>query len=64
MRRASHAGSRFANTFNSIYGNRRASTQTSSQTSRADAIISAASNLPYSEIAGYLTSGQLANRNS
>jgi hypothetical protein len=64
MRRASHAGSRFVNTFNSIYGNRRASTPTSSQTSRADAIISTASNLPYSEIAGYLTSGQLANRNS
>lgn len=55
MRRASHAGSRFVNTFNSIYGNRRASATTSSQTSRADAIISAASNLPYSEIAGYLT---------
>lgn len=64
MRRASHAGSRFVNTFNSIYGNRRASTAASSQTSRADTIISAASNLPYSEIAGYLTSGQLANRNS
>lgn len=64
MRRASHAGSRFVNTFNSIYGNRRASTAASSQTSRADAIISAASNLPYSEIAGYLPSGQLANRHS
>lgn len=64
MRRASHAGSRFVNTFNSVYGNRRASTTTSSQTSRADAIINAASNLPYSEIAGYLTSGQLTNRHS
>ena len=64
MRRASHAGSRFVNTFNSIYGNRRASTAASSQTSRADTIINAASNLPYSEIAGYLTSGQLTNRNS
>lgn len=55
MRRASHAGSRFVNTFNSIYGNRRASTTASSQTSRADAIINAASNSPYSEIAEYLT---------
>lgn len=54
MRRASHAGSRFVNTFNSVYGNRRASTTASSQTSRADAIINVASNFPYSEIAEYL----------
>jgi len=63
MRRASHAGSRFVNTFNSIYGNRRAPTAPE-QTSRADAIISAASNLPYSEIAGYLTAGHLPDRHS
>ena len=53
MRRVSHAGSRFVNTFNSIYGNRRASTAASSQTSRADAIINVVSNFPYSEIAEY-----------
>lgn len=53
MRRTAHHGSQFVNTFNSVYGSRRASTAESSEnTSRALSVIEniPTSSIPYSEI--------------
>lgn len=53
MRRTAHHGSQFVNTFNSVYGSRRASTaESSDNTSRALSVIEniPTSSIPYSEI--------------